>query len=71
MAMMLQEIKEAAIKLTPIERVELMDYLAELPGTDLDDAAWQAEIRRRVAEIESGVAIGVPLEDVFRYRKSV
>jgi len=34
-------------------------------GADDLDAAWEAEIDRRVAEIERGEVEGVPAEEVF------
>lgn len=50
----------------PAERVaELMDRLAlELPSAPENDAAWKAEARRRIAEIESGQVQGIPGETV-------
>jgi putative addiction module component (TIGR02574 family) len=44
--------------------------LAGLDGPEEDPAevraAWVAEIRRRVEEIDSGKVVGIPIEDVFR-----
>jgi putative addiction module component (TIGR02574 family) len=40
--------------------------LASLEGADLDaTAAWDAEIARRGAELESGRVAGVPAAEVF------
>ncbi len=57
--------------LTPLERAELAHFLLE----SLDDApseadsdieaAWSAELGRRVDEIERGVAEGKPAEQLF------
>ena len=50
----------------PVEQVaELMDRLAgDLPATAEVEAAWKTEIRRRVAEIQTGKVQGVPGEAV-------
>ena len=53
----------------PVEdRAELARFLMEsLDETDPGwDAAWTAELDRRWQEIESGKAVGVPGEEVFR-----
>jgi putative addiction module component (TIGR02574 family) len=49
----------------------LLQYiLARLDGPPDDPAevrkAWKAEILRRVAEIDSGKVVGVPIEEMFR-----
>ena len=41
----------------------LIESLEEEPDGDLE-AAWRAEIERRVAELESGEVKAVPLEEV-------
>lgn len=44
---------------------ELVDRLTlELPSTPEIEAAWKAEARRRIAEIESGQVQGIPGETV-------
>ncbi len=59
----------------PAEQVnELVDRLtAEANGTDPEvEVAWGREIRRRVAEIESGLVQGIPGEEVLaRVRRIV
>jgi putative addiction module component (TIGR02574 family) len=42
---------------------ELLDSLQEAPDADAE-AAWEREVERRVAEIESGAVRLVPAEDV-------
>jgi putative addiction module component (TIGR02574 family) len=42
---------------------ELLDSLQEASDVDAE-AAWEREIERRVAEIESGAAKLIPAEDV-------
>ena len=61
---------ETALHLPRAERALLAERLLEsLDDTDADFALspeWQAEIARRVAEIDSGKAKLIPAEDVFR-----
>lgn len=57
----------------PIEdRTEIAGYLMETLNDDsmadddaAFDAAFDAELRRRIAEIEAGDAVGIPAEEVF------
>lgn len=58
-------ILEAALKLDPEQREELIEELsASLDATDLGEY-WEAEIRRRVEDVDSGRVKTVPAEDVF------
>lgn len=78
MATTTTELSEAAEKLIPaLEALSEKDraglarrLLVSLDGPEEDPeevrAAWVAEIRRRVAEIESGKVVGVPIEEMFR-----
>jgi len=64
----LEQLK-AQLRILPAqERAELAQYLIhsldEDEGEDAD-AAWQAELERRVADIKSGKAIGKPGDQVF------
>lgn len=57
--MTLAELIEAGRELTPLERVkladELLDSVEETDESDPEvDAAWQAEFRRRLDDVESG-----------------
>lgn len=53
----------------PIEdRTEIAGFLIETLNDDSttdDEAAFDAELRRRIAEIEAGDAVGIPAEEVF------
>jgi putative addiction module component (TIGR02574 family) len=72
------ELSEAAEKLIPaLDALSTKDrealarrLLASLDGPAEDpaevQAAWKAEIRRRVEEVKSGKATGVPAEEVDR-----
>ncbi|MEK6258082.1 MAG: addiction module protein [Planctomycetota bacterium] len=57
------------LKVLPVEdRAELARFLIESldDGSDDDaEAAWDAELARRMAEIENGTAVFVPAEEVF------
>ena len=55
-----------ALKLSPAERAELIERIADsvLPAPPLHPA-WEAEIARRVAEMDAGVAASIPAERVF------
>lgn len=69
------ELSQRARELSPEDRARLAEVLlASLEG-DLEpelDAAWDEEIRRRVAEVESGAATLVPADEVFaRVRRSL
>lgn len=71
MAVTLEELEAQALKLSVKERSELAHRLivsldGEPEGTPEDIAkAWEDEITRRVAEIESGKMRLIPGEEVF------
>lgn len=71
MAVTLEELEAQALKLSIRERSELVHRLivsidGEPEGTPEEIAkAWEEEIARRVAEIDSGKAQLIPAEDVF------
>lgn len=64
---LVEELSRRARELSPEERVLLAEgILATAHGVDEEvDAAWDAEINRRVAEIENGSAKLIPAEEVF------
>jgi putative addiction module component (TIGR02574 family) len=60
-----KEILDAALKLDPEQREELIDELsASLDATDLGEY-WEAEIRRRIDDVDSGRVKTVPADQVF------
>lgn len=67
MSTLVEELSQKAQALTPQERVQLAEeLLATVQASDSEvEAAWDEEIRRRVAEIDSGTAKLVPAEEVF------
>lgn len=66
MSLTADEIMAEAMKLSPEERADLADrlWISAMPREEVA-AAWDAEIGRRVAEIEAGNAEWVPAEEVF------
>lgn len=66
-ARLVEELSRRAQELSPDERVQLAEeLLATVHQADGEiDAAWDAEIKRRIAEIENGTADLVPAEEVF------
>jgi putative addiction module component (TIGR02574 family) len=68
MSASISDIAEQAKALSPAERVALAEVLLESVQVLADpevEAAWEAELSRRVAEVESSAAILVPSEDVY------
>ena len=70
-----EQLKSRAGSLTIPERADLAYFLLTSlePEEEGAEAAWEIEIGRRVAEIESGQAVGRPAEEVLaelrdRYR---
>jgi putative addiction module component (TIGR02574 family) len=64
----LKEIKDAALKLDPVEREMLAEeLLLSVSGSDRDaiDAAWLAEAQRRDADFAAGRTGAKPVEEVI------
>lgn len=60
-----KEILEAAMKLDPQQREELIEELsASLDATNLGEY-WEAEIKRRIEDVDSGRVKTVPANEVF------
>ncbi len=64
---LVKELSRRARDLSPEERVQLAEeILATVHEQDEEvDAAWDAEIQRRIAEVENGTARLIPAEEVF------
>jgi putative addiction module component (TIGR02574 family) len=62
----LEAVEAAAMKLSAEERAELIERLIDtvLPAPPLRPA-WEAEIARRVVEMDAGLVEGIPAEQVF------
>ena len=66
MSATLETVEAAALQLSAEERGELIERLIDtvLPPPPLHPA-WEAEIARRVAEMDAGLVEGIPAEQVF------
>ena len=73
MATTLAELESLALRLTPEDRVRLADrLLASLWSDSAVEDAWSAESQRRLAELESGAVLAVPVETAIeRARKAI
>lgn len=61
-----QEIVAAAMKLPPEERADLAEWLwISVDDPDAVAAAWEAEIERRVAQLDAGEVESIPFEQVL------
>lgn len=67
MVKLIDELAEKARALAPEDRVRLAEeLLATVQDTDDEvEAAWDEEIRRRIAEIDAGTVRLIPAEEVF------
>lgn len=76
MGLPLKRLELEAMELSSHERAELAARLiASLDEEPADDPAeveraWEEEIRRRVADLQSGTADLIPAEDVFAARRT-
>lgn len=62
----LQRVEAAALLLSPDERAELAERLwASVEGRDSLDPAWEAEIKRRMQEVDSGAVQCRPWDEVM------
>jgi putative addiction module component (TIGR02574 family) len=71
MSATLEDLKVRALQLTPPDRDELVRTLiasidGEPEGSPEDIArAWDEEIERRIADLDSGKTVGIPAEQVL------
>lgn len=66
MSLTIEQIMEEAMKLPPEARADLADWLwVSVESRESVQAAWDAEIARRIEEIESGNAELIPGEEVL------
>ena len=67
MSTLVEELSRKALSLSPEERIQLAENsLATVQEVDEEvEAAWDEEIRRRIAEIDSGTAKLILAEEVF------
>jgi putative addiction module component (TIGR02574 family) len=66
MPLTIEQLKAEAMHLSPEERADLADWLwiSATPREEVE-AAWDAEIARRVAELDAGTAELIPGEVVM------
>jgi putative addiction module component (TIGR02574 family) len=66
MSASLETVEAAALQLSAEERAELIERLIDtvLPPPTLHPA-WEAEIARRIGEMDAGLVEGIPAEKVF------
>ena len=63
-----EQLKSQLSRLSAQERAALAHFLIHSldEGVDIDaDAAWDAELARRMEELKSGKAVGEPADKVF------
>lgn len=65
MSATLQSIEAEALKLSPEERTELIERLIVSVAPPPLSVAWQAEIERRISDMDAGRAQSVPAEEGF------
>lgn len=67
------ELSQRAHALLPEDRARLAEeLLASLEGDDEPDSAWDEELRKRIAEVESGAIKLVPADEAFvRVRRNL
>ena len=75
MSDLVTELSQRARELVPEDRARLAEeLLASLEG-DLEpgvDAAWDGELRKRIADVENGTVILLPADEVFaRVRRAL
>jgi putative addiction module component (TIGR02574 family) len=72
MAVLAEKIYEQALELPIDERLSLIDKLlssTNLPTQNDVDKAWLEEVERRSQDLDSGKAVLIPGEEVFRELK--
>jgi putative addiction module component (TIGR02574 family) len=74
MSMTIDAISNQALILPPAQRLSLACALIESVESDdapSPDAAWDAEIRDRIARFDRGETTGIPASDVFRKLREI
>jgi putative addiction module component (TIGR02574 family) len=61
-----ETLEQEVLKLNNTDRTRILETLiSSLDEDDEIELAWAAEITQRVTEIESGVVIGIPLDEAI------
>lgn len=74
MSMTIEALSHEALVLPPAQRLSLACTLIESVEADdapSADAAWDAEIRARIARFDRGETSGIPAADVFRKLREI
>ena len=75
MSNLVTELSQRARELAPEDRARLAEELLASLDSGLEpeiDAAWDEELRKRIAEVENGTAKIVPVDEVFaRIRRAL
>ena len=61
----LKAVEAAALQLSAEDRAEMIERLIDTLNLPPLHPAWEAEITRRVAEIDAGIVECVPADQVF------
>lgn len=67
-------LSDQALDLPPEQRMKLARTLIESLETEdapSSDAAWEVEIRERIAPFDSGEVAGIPASEVFRRLREI
>ncbi len=68
MSDLVAELSQRALELAPEDRARLAEELLASLDTDVSaegDAAWDAELRQRIADVDSGAATLLSADGVF------
>ncbi len=66
MSLTIEQLKAEAMKFSPEERADLADWLwLSVASREEVKAAWDAEIERRIRQLDSGEVEGIPGEEVL------
>ncbi|MES2598427.1 MAG: addiction module protein [Verrucomicrobiota bacterium] len=74
MSMTIEALSHEALVLPPAQRLSLACTLiesVEADDTPSPDAAWDAEIRDRIARYDRGETLSIPAADVFRKLREI
>lgn len=74
MAVTFDTLSDQALDLPPEQRMLLARNLIESVETEdapSPDAAWEAEIRERIAQFDAGEVVGIPASEVFRRLREI
>ncbi len=69
MSTQVQTLLEAALELSEIEREELAERIYDSlgdPETEVDEAGWSDELKRRVDNAKSGKTVGIPWDEAMK-----